>query len=102
MRKIPSATNDWSRALACVCGAMLLLAASSPLSAEEQKQKQNLKDGARRAGHATGAAARDVGQGAKKAGKEIGQGAKEAGKAIGGAAKEGGKEFLRAVKGEKR
>lgn len=98
MRKVPSAANDWSRALACVCGAMLLLAASSPLSAEEQ----NLKDGARRAGHATGAAARDVGQGAKKAGKEIGQGAKEAGKAIGGAAKEGGKEFLRAVKGEKR
>ena len=100
MRKIPSAANDWSRALACVCGALLLLAAWSPLSAEEQKQ--NLKDGARRAGHATGAAARDVGQGAKKAGKEIGQGAKEAGKAIGGAAKEGGKEFLRAVKGEKR
>lgn len=51
----------------------------------------SLKDDARKAGRATGAAVREVGQGLKQAGKEIGS-----------AAKEGGKEFRRAVKGESR
>lgn len=96
MRIILPASNSWSRAFACMCAAMLVFAALSPASAEEQ----SLKDDAKRAGHAAGSAARDIGQGAKKVGKEIGQGAKEAGKAIGGAAKEGGKEFQRAVKGK--
>jgi hypothetical protein len=95
MRKILLASNSWSRAFARVCAAVLVVAALSPASAEEQ----GLKDDAKRAGHAVGSVAHDIGQGAKKVGKEIGQGAKAAGKAIGGAAKEGGKEFRRAVKG---
>ena len=95
MRKILLAPNSWSRVFARVCAVVLVFAALSPVSAEEQ----SVRDGARRAGHAVGSVAHDIGQGAKKVGKEIGQGAKEAGKAIGGAAKEGGKEFRRAVKG---
>jgi len=98
MRKILPASNSWSRVFARVCAVILVVAALSPVSAEEQ----SLKDGAKRAGHAVGTVAHDIGHGAKKVGKEIGQGAKEAGKAIGGAAKEGGKEFRRAVKGEQR
>ncbi len=88
MRKILPVLNRWSRAFVCVC-AVVPVFAGSAVFAEEQ----NLKDGAQRAGHALGAAARDIGQGAKKIGKEIGHGAKEAGQAIGEAAKEGGKEF---------
>jgi hypothetical protein len=95
MRKILPASNSWSRVFARVCVVVLVFAVLSPVSAEEQ----GLKDDAKRAGHAVGAAFHDIGQGAKKVGKEIGHGAKEAGKAIGGAAKEGGKEFKRAVKG---
>lgn len=95
MMKIQPASNSWSRAFARVCAAVLVIAALSPVFAEEQ----GLKDGAKRAGHTVGAAFHDIGQGAKKVGKEIGQGTKEAGKAIGAAAKEGGKEFKRAVKG---
>jgi len=98
MRIILPASNRWSRAFACVGAVVLVFAALSPASAEEQ----SLKDGAKRAGHTAGSVAHDIGQGAKKVGKEIGQGAKEGGKAIGGAAKEGGKEFRRAVKGEQR
>lgn len=96
MKKILSVSSKRSRALACVCVSGLIFATLSPASAEEQ----SLKDGAKRAGHATGSVARDIGQGAKKVGKEIGQGAKQVGKEIGGAAKEGGREFRRAVKGE--
>ena len=96
MRNTRFASNGWSRAFACACAAVLVLAPLAPASAEEQ----SLKDGAKRTGHAAGSVVHDIGQGAKKVGKEIGQGAKEAGKAIGGAAKEGGKEFRRAVKGE--
>ncbi len=96
MRIILFASHCWSRAFAGVCAAVLVFAASAPVSAEEQ----SLKDGAKRAGHAAGSVTHDIGHGAKKVGKEIDQGAKQAGKAIGGAAKEGGKEFRRAVKGE--
>ncbi len=96
MKKILSVPNKRSRALVCVCVSGLFFAALSPVSAEEQ----SLKDGAKRAGHATGSIARDIGQGAKRVGKEIGQGAKKVGKEIGGAAKEGGREFRRAVKGQ--
>lgn len=98
MRKLLSVSNRWTRAFACVGAVVLVLAALSPATAEEQ----SLKDGAKRAGHAAGSVAHDIGHGAKKIGKEIGQGAKGAGKAIGGAAQEGGKEFRRAVKGEQR
>jgi len=98
MKKMQSAASSWSQAFARLCAVVLVFAALPPASAEEQ----SLKDGARRAGHATGSVVHDIGQGAKKVGKEIGQGAKEAGKAVGGAAKEGGKEFRRAVKGEQR
>ena len=87
MRKILPASNRWSRAISRVGAVMLVFAALSPVSAEEQ----SLKDGAKRAGHTAGSVAHDIGQGAKKVGKEIGQGAKE-----------GGKEFRRAVKGEQR
>jgi hypothetical protein len=96
MMKTLPVSNSWSRVFACARAVVLVIAAVSPASAEEQ----NLKDGAKHAGHAVGTAAHDIGHGAKKVGKEIGQGAKEAGKVIGGAAKEGGKEFRRAVKGE--
>jgi len=96
MRKILPASIRRSRMFVCVCAAVLVFAALSPVSAEEQ----SLKDGARHAGQAVGTAAHDIGHGAKKVGKEIGHSAKEAGKAIGDAAKEGGKEFRRAVKGE--
>ena len=107
MRKILPASNSWSRAFACVCAAVLVLAGLSPASAEEQ----SLKDDAKRAGHTAGSVTREIGQGAKTASKEIGQGAKTAGKEVGqgfkdigkvisGAAKEGGREFRRAVKGE--
>ena len=96
MRIILCASYRWSRVFTHVCAVVLVFAASSPVSAEEQ----SLKDGAKRAGHAAGSVAHDIGHGAKKVGKEIGQGAKQAGKAIGGAAKDGGKEFRRTVKGE--
>ena len=68
----------------------------SPTWAEEE----SLKQGAKRAGRATGAVVHDIGQGAKQVGKEIGQGAKKVGKTVGEAASEGGKEFRKAVKGE--
>ena len=94
MRKILPASNSWSRAFARVCAAVLVLAALSPVSAEEQ----SLKDDAKRAGHTVGSVTREIGQGAKTAGKEIGQGAKEAGKAIGGAVKDSGKVISGAAK----
>ena len=65
--------------------AVLLLFGPVSASAEEE----NLKDGAKKAGHAMGSAVREIGRGAKKAGKTVGQ-----------AAKEGGKEFHKAIKGE--
>ena len=64
-------------------------------------EEDSLKQGAKRAGRATGAVVHDIGEGAKQVGKEIGQGAKKVGKAVGEAASEGGKEFRKAVKGEK-
>ncbi len=73
--------------VACTAIALLFATTLSVASAEDA----SLKDGAKRAGHAIGAAARDVGQGAKKAGKAVGK-----------AAQEGGREFRRAVKGESR
>lgn len=63
-------------------------------------EEESLKQGAKRAGRATGAVVHDIGQGAKQVGKEIGQGAKKVGKTLGEAASEGGKEFRKAVKGE--
>ena len=72
--------------LALRAGLVLMLASALiPATADEA----NVKDGARKAGHAAGSAAREIGQGAKKAGKTIGS-----------AAKEGGKEFRRALKGQ--
>jgi hypothetical protein len=62
--------------------------------------EESLRDGARKAGRATGEAIHDVGQGAKKIGKEVVQGTKDAGKAVGSAAREGGREFKKAVKGQ--
>lgn len=65
--------------------ALMLAGALMSASAEEV----SIKDGAKKAGHAAGSAAR-----------EIGHGAKNVGKTIGGAAKEGGREFRRALKGQ--
>ncbi len=75
------------RRMAWAAIALLLVTSLSAASAEDA----SIKDGAKRAGHAIGAAARDVGQGAKKVGKAVGK-----------AAKEGGREFRRAIKGESR
>jgi hypothetical protein len=75
------------RQVACAAFALLCVITGSAAYADDS----NLKDGAKRAGHALGAVARDVGQGAKKVGK-----------AVGDAAKEGGREFRQAVKGESR
>lgn len=82
--------------LVLVTAATLLGAGFAPAATADE----NLKDGAKRAGHALGTAAHDIGHGAKKVGKEIGHDAKQAGKAVGAAAKEGGREFKRAIKGE--
>jgi hypothetical protein len=84
-----------------VVGRCAALIALMVLSTAVVAEDESLKDGARKAGHATGSVFREIGQGAKKAGKEIGQGAKEAGKSIGSAAKEGGREFNKAIKGER-
>jgi hypothetical protein len=73
------------RRVACTVVTLLCISTLSVASAEDA----SLKDGAKRAGHAIGTAARDVGQGAKKVGKAVGK-----------AAKEGGREFRRAIKGE--
>ena len=73
------------RRLAWTAIALVLVTSLSAASDEDT----SLKDGAKRAGHAIGAAARDVGQGAKKVGKAVGK-----------AAKERGREFRRAIKGE--
>ena len=78
------AGNSVARLAACASMAVVLAGALAPAAAEEA----SLKDGARKAGHATGSVAREVGYGAKRAGKTIG-----------GAAKEGVREFRRALKG---
>lgn len=83
------------RALKVVLGIGCLMLA--PIAGAEE---ESLKQGAKRAGRATGAVVHDIGQGAKQVGKEIGQGAKKVGKTVGEAATEGGKEFRKAVKGE--
>ena len=70
---------------ACAAIALLFAMTLSVASADDA----SLNDGAKRAGHAIGAAARDIGHGAKKVGK-----------AVGNAAKEGGRELRRAFKGE--
>lgn len=75
-------------------------ALSSLLFSMAWAEEESLKQGAKRAGRATGAVVHDIGQGAKQVGKEIGQGAKKVGKTVGEAASEGGKEFRKAVKGE--
>lgn len=74
-----------ARLAASVSLAVVLAGALVPAAANEA----SLRDGAKKAGHATGSVARDIGHGAKRAGKTIG-----------GAAKEGGKEFRRALKGK--
>jgi hypothetical protein len=79
------AGNSIARLAACVGMAFVIAGALTPAAAEEA----SLKDGARKAGHATGSVAREIGHGAKRAGKTIG-----------GAAREGGKEFRRALKGK--
>ncbi len=73
------------RRVVCTVVSLLCISSLSVACAEDA----SLKDGAKRAGHAIGTAARDIGHGAKKAGK-----------AVGNAAKEGGREFRRAFKGE--
>lgn len=73
------------RVLSWVAIALVLATPLSAASAEDG----SLKDGAKRAGHALGTAAREIGHDAKKVGK-----------AVGNAAREGGREFRRAVKGE--
>ena len=70
------AGNSIARLAACASMAVVLAGALAPAVAEEA----SLKDGAKKAGHATGSVAREIGHGAKRAGK-----------AIGGAAKEGGR-----------
>ena len=79
------AGNSVARLAACAGMAFVLAGALAPAAAEEA----SLRDGARKAGHATGSVAREIGHGAKRAGKTIG-----------GVAKEGGKEFRRALKGK--
>lgn len=71
--------------LAACAGLAVVLAGALVLAAADEA---SLRDGAKKAGHATGSVAREIGHGAKRAGKTIG-----------GAAKEGGKEFRRALKG---
>ncbi len=85
---VPAAkpSGTWWRATSAAIA--LLLSMSGPAASAEDA---GLKDGAKRAGHALGSAAREVGQGARRAGK-----------AVGNAAQEGGREFRRAVKGESR
>lgn len=82
------------RALSMALGISCLMSVTTTGAEEE-----SLKEGAKRAGRATGAVVHDIGQGAKQVGKEIGQEAKKVGKAVGEAATEGGKEFRKAVKG---
>lgn len=79
------AGNSIARLAACAGLAVVLAGALVPAAANEA----SLRDGAKKAGHATGSVAREIGHGAKRAGKTIG-----------GAAKEGGKEFRRALKGK--
>ncbi len=83
--------------LVCACATALFVSGLAPAFADGD----NLKEGAKKAGHAAGSAVHDISHGAKKAGKEIAHDAKKAGKEIGQAAKEGGREFRRALKGDK-